>query len=573
MKIAFLAASDSGNYPFLNLIKIFKARGHEVHVFCLFENYNHIKIFVDNYIEVTSVGKMTSTFLDTFDLLFVSENFPTEHKINCLILEKDIFVVSLAMLFENDYIYPYSDLIFTLGENKIKTLEDLGYKIPFMATGNPQYDNFKDDYRNSSKFQKIILYIDQGLYPVGSYGKSELAKMLIAIAINNPEYKVIVKPRYLPYEKDNQVHICYEHIYDYIIKNCTALPENLVLLRKNVILRDLIRESSCIITPRSTAYLEAILMNKRIVLIEGLPSVECPDIRESRIERSYLKLRETGCVVNYKEILKYLPSGLEINQSFLTKEVYDFNTNATKKIIEVCEYIYTNLICKNKILQPRQFDYINYQESIKKYATEDSKDRKLNKLTNRYIQKAISIKYQLNIMNYNSDIIEIWEARKSCYDLETLNKVLNKIINKHLASFISNNDEIYTNKISQANGFYFLFYLGEYNEIINFPTEKILCEKEYHYFTGKAYFQTNDYQNSITFLKKYLELVECNINLHYKSKVDHPNFILSAFYYIGLAYFNIGEYDKAMMYFKNCLKMTEGKHAKALEYINLCKKG
>lgn len=599
MKILFLAGWDSCNYPFPNIINAFKKNGHEVTVLCLYKEYYHTKMFTENVITYTFVEDFPMEELKEYRVAFVGEGIPYDNKIAGLLRDNGTFIFTMAVLFLVDqqicnFMYSYADIILCMGHNFVRKQKRNKIKTTCIAVGNPQFDSMLDI--EDVNEENSILFIDAGLYPIGSKGKIELAEMLVEIALKCKEYNIIVKPRYLPDETSNQTHTYKRHLYDYITDICSeSIPENLILLKKHENLETLIKKAKCVITTFSSAHLEAVFLDKSLLLVEGLSSEDCDNFNENLISSIYKKLDGSGCTVSHKEICRYLPEGLKTSSSYAEDQIYECGSTSSYKVVEIAEFIYEKVV-KNGIYLPYlEMNCENYKSVIKEYILvnyEKGQDferinsfNKLNKEIDRIINRKID---ELNRVDKNT----FYSFGEDSYNYlyEKLTGYKNKLLmncneNEHkiyedlnifgtsivdgliLEFYKSNKEKFMKNRIVQANYIKYMYDTENFNEILRIK-EDILAKEAYFLYYGKYLFNSGKYKEATDNLRKYIELEENKD--YFETIVDNTDFKISGYFYLGVCYYNLGDYSKALEYFIKCQQISGGKHKKADEYIQLC---
>lgn len=472
-----------------------------IEVYPLADEYNLLRMFYDNGIKVKKSYEFSNAIVEKFDIIFAA---------SASMFSKDLYDVK-------KYIFTFTNNIFLengCGEDfefcsidKINNKYKKNYKNVRMAIGNPVYDNLKRTTSNNNQ----ILFIESGHYPYGSESRIELSKTILNICKEFPSYKLVIKPRFLP--GDNMVHINKGHLYKYILKECNGnLPENLIMLTEHLDLEELINKSKTVISLCTSAYIEPIIADKGLIVLEGLKSEESRDIRYKIINDNYNRIRKSGCVVNYKDVCNYLPEGIKCNENYYKEKVFSTG-NISDKIVEVIEYVYDVFLSKGKFPKIKMYTYNNFKAQIKE-------DRNINweKIERNRARNAIlvwifakfirEITIDLYIMDGKEQFLE--ELEKLFLEKNFCSKTRWEYYEKSLdllrGLFIKNSSKLMNDKIDQAILLEAMFHKGKINEIINMK-EKVLCKEYYLYIEGVYNFSNERYEDSIRCFEKYFNVV------------------------------------------------------------------
>lgn len=373
MTVLFIAAFDSVNYAYVNLIRELERRGHRA-ILLVWDkdDAGKNKMFVDNQIPFLDIAEFSAHSLKEVDFVVTTPfEYAKSKKLWKQIQRRGIFCVGFATLFSSIAMRTYTDLIFSRGISKFQEFEENGLHYTMVAAGNPQYDDLisaaDGKRRLAAEEIRRILFIDQGGYPFGPEGKSLLGQVLLAMAEKHPDKQFVIKPRYLPdVEIGAVLHRPSEHLYDFIPNP----PANLILLREPTILEDMLGDFDAVATMWSTAYLDAALNKMPIMLIRGLPSQEVMDVRCQRIEEAFTQLEKTGCVVDYQDVLKGKLEFRYADEAYLREEVENAGQPCTPEIVNALEDIYEQWIIAGKRPQEVfQTDIQTFREKLPSMAT------------------------------------------------------------------------------------------------------------------------------------------------------------------------------------------------------------
>jgi hypothetical protein len=257
---------------------------------------------------------------------------------------RGIFLISLANLFSSVTMWTSPDLVLTSSEATFAEFEKAGLAYNMVAVGNPQYDPLvrARAVRPRVKLDDIrsVLVVDQGAYPLGAVGKTQLADTLVALAVNNPRITFHVKPRYVPGEGGEHLHSVSDHLYSYL----RDTPDNLVLMREPSILEEVVLRHDAMITTWSTAHLDAVALGMPLLLIGGLDSIDVFDVRRQRVEAAYAHLSSTGCVVDWRRLqVGTCPFGWA-SAEYVSAEFYDIDAPCAPRVVDLMETVCRRLL-------------------------------------------------------------------------------------------------------------------------------------------------------------------------------------------------------------------------------------
>ena len=369
VKILLIASTDSYNFSLPRLFTCFKNKGHEVTV--LQTEYGKEHNFA---IKNLPVKKYFGTVrnIRSYDFA-VFENVLNEELLNQL-HSANVFCVSMYFhAFPMQYVlgsgYLYGNLTFSLGENFKEAQQRNGVIQEIIPIGSPQYDDMEVDSQSS---EKTLLFLEQHFYPAGDKGKQQLATTLIETAENNPDYKIIVKPRSLPKYHDQSKHKS-KHIYSYIEKQCeNKLPDNLVLLNEHKDLLELINQSCVVATTFSTAIYPCLIANKSVIWVSGFESEDIHYYNNKVVDSYYSQYSETDNIVHYSRLSESLAKAKPVNRNVVNSIVYMADRHAAERIVEVLEYLYKIVVERNLLLPYLDLSYENYQKKIEEYIANDN---------------------------------------------------------------------------------------------------------------------------------------------------------------------------------------------------------
>lgn len=399
MNVAVILGLDGSNYFLTGIVKELNRRGHKLTFYGRSLESVNIQMFMEFADEIKGLDvlddEIASGKISRFNCALCA-NDSTFHLLNTKLF---IFTYSITTIF-GTYLAEGGDLMFTTG---IPCYERAIYEeCAIVPVGNPKFDVVSKEI--STDFKKQFLFVDSGHYPFGSEGKRVIAELMVKIAEAFPDFKLVIKPRFL--ENDTAVtHLNKNHIYKNIRDVCKGkIPKNLEMLDHYGNMQDLINESCTVICLYTSAYLDAVVQQRGLLIIDGIPSEDTLDMRNDfhwRIMRN--DCGKTGCLVSYERVMDYLPQGLRVNEEAIAdKLTYVGCTSA--KAVDVIENV-SDKIVNN--LMPKARIYLNdtIQESDN-YETLDWntiwKRRKKNFLQYWFTRRIDAIDHRIDISDFEN---------------------------------------------------------------------------------------------------------------------------------------------------------------------------
>lgn len=433
---------------------------------------------------------------------------------------------------------------------------NLAKMAPCMATGLPTHEGLNFMGTGDSR---TILFIDSGHFPFG--GKKELSKVILQIAKTFPEYKIRVKPRYI--EGDHNVAHRNDELLAQYLDNGDK-PNNIEIIRKHTDLRDELKSCYLLISDTITSsYIEAALANRKILLLEGLPNEESKDISLKVVERQEKIAALTKCVVNYKDIMNYLPEGLTCSEDFLKKFVYK-REGVTKSVVDAMEYIYDSFISKNKFPKEDFYcsdDYVDTMNADENLSWESIIQR-------RYRTWLYDIStYDGRIygdLDFRPIIEAIEETRNIVITEENFGSIHKNICSKLLNLFENNREKLMKTALSQSYFFELLYLEGRISEI---DEDEVLCNTYYKYLQAKELSKIGNWEKCIELLNEYFS--EVQLNQFDRTLADEPLVKASGHFFRGMSYFSLERLEEAKKDFEICEELWNGKHKRAKEYLEI----
>lgn len=517
MKILVVAAHDAVNLSIENIVRELVKRGHEVHIFAKMIEYRHIRMFKDLQVFIHHVSELNENNVSEYDFAFCPMD-----GVDSLTFY-NIYVFSYNFIFNNRWASAGGDFMFTQTENRpIIQWEDCAR----MPVGTPKNDTLKSD----NKSDNTILFVDTGHYPFGLKGKQQLAQTLLAICESCSNNHIVVKPRWLPGEK-NTIHPEGVHLYDIISDLCNGeIPSNLELLYEHQDMQKLIDKSITVVTPASSAYLDAALRGKNILILNGFDSESSYDVRIDTIwKQQFDDMENTGCLINYADAVQYLPNGLKCGEEHLDK-VTACRENVSAHVVDVMEYIFTTFIEKNKFPKIERYDLMTYQKLMGVDNDIDFEVLKQKRIKNQVL--ALSRRFDWVVANINyQPWLDLLNEYYINYPLtvdgkRTLQTQMEQILYE---IWVEERDKLSQDSIDQSLYFYALDKLGRTDEILEIPEEHIFCKGSYYYYLGLIYKDKKQIARATDYFVKFLK--EANTRSYLKYPQDRWG-ICDAYNYI-----------------------------------------
>jgi len=536
--VLFLATFDSMNYPMAACAQELEKRGHKAIVLSRKpKDVVNNKMFSDSNIPVISCRQFDMCSLDFVDLVVVSPLKPAAYnRIHKGIRNRSIITCSFSGLFSSITTRAYPDFLLTLGAAKAEELADSHLRYSCIAVGNPQYDALVCRRKTGQTDIKRVLVVDQGGYPYGSKGKQQFADTIVHMANCNPNMEFVVKPRYVPNVSGQVVHNVSEHLYDFI----TEKPKNLILLDYPTILEDILPDFDAMITLWSTAYLDALMLNIPLILIDGLHSEDVFDVRKQRVKKAYDHLRKTGCLYRYDELDDLSDKFHLVSEEYAQHEVYKRDEPCAGRVVDFFELCFKELIKRN--LRPNQLINCNVDEFERElHATElvsaDSdryvvRMRYLDMLNDTLQEIAYNNRCMGEVLDLSS-LEDYYDIDLSSVDLHvgrrflrvTKKEILTRYYGIEVDYFNSNEGKKQLSEDRILQSFYFLLAskLGAIQVIEN-PPFKVLVPETQCYYLACVQLKEKKYKNAYENLFKF---VRSGVNADLVDLLEYRRFYTS----------------------------------------------
>lgn len=517
MKICVVAAADASNLAILNILREFEKRGHTIDIYTYFTDANSTRMFSKLKADLKNVAQLTQDIIAQYDIAFCGTD-AMHH-----LIWFDIYVFSYNFIM-NEWTTAGADFMFTTMMKRRSRWKEV---CPTIAVGVA-----KNDTPIGRCIGKQILYIDAGHIPFGHKGKEQVADMLLDICNAYPDYKLVVKPRWLLQDRENQTHRNSEHIYNLLeAKTRGELPANLVLLDKHLDLQTLIDESDCVVTTSISCYMDAALRGKGVIVVGGLDCEDQYQLRKNvALKQDYEYALDAKCVVDYKDIIKYLPYGIKVSDEHIYK-IVPCRWGASSHVVDIVEYVYGEFLKKGVYPQIKDYTFNNYKNEIEIDLSLNMQELKYLRMKNAVIGTSRMFSY----IDVNIDLNEWYKELNNVYKSYSLNERGLQDLKIYMQGkwnelLVKNQLELMDDSINQSYLLNALFVLGFYDDICSITPEKILCIGPYHFYMARICRKQCEIPEALGHYIKYIEENQCRT--YEKYSVDSSFAVKEAYSFI-----------------------------------------
>lgn len=479
MRILVVSFNDSDNLTIENVLYELEKRGHQITIFAPFRDDNSIRMFKRLNAEIRPTTELTNKVAKNFDVAFCSVMM-MQARLKFL----DIYCFVYAPYIEEFFMTDGADFLFTYRK---LSMSRYNFRCGSMPVGDPKNDKISNHKIDT---QKRILFIDSGHMPFGTAGKIQIADMLLDICRKFPDYELCIKPRWLRGSNINYTHQNREHIYSIIEERCNGeLPNNLNMLNEHLNLQELIDSSISVITLYTSALFNVILRDKGLLIASGWDNEDKWDVRND------IDIRDkedcyyaSGCLVDYREVTKYLPEGIHAKKEFSDKIFY-YKTDASKRIVDVMEYIYNIYLSKGLFPTPKEYQYESFKDELIPDSSINLEALKYERIRDIFQQKIALFSYKITApIDFSKYYQKLEETYQNCPLTESgfheyaaqFNLLQNQIL-------IDNASLMNTDAINQSFLLQAFYETGRVSAILEMPQENILCTGPYHFYLGQCY--------------------------------------------------------------------------------------
>ncbi|EHL04229.1 hypothetical protein HMPREF0322_05149 [Desulfitobacterium hafniense DP7] len=506
MKVLVIASSDADNWHIINICRELEYRGHTLTVY---NAQNHEAVFRNLKAQIEPISKLDDKTLKNFDLALCGDVGAG------YLLLRDIYVFVYEMSFIR-FMPGAADFILRFWDGKDKRYSQRAAQIPI---GNPKNDSiaFSKDTE-----KKRILYIDSGHLPFGHNGKAQIADMLLSMCHENPDYEVVIKPRWLRSQSTFLTHRNSEHIYDVIEERCNGeVPCNLNMLNEHLDLHDLIQSSCSVITLNSGAILDVLSYGKGLCIAGDYSQEDKYDMRLGKCEEERNFYARSGCVDTIAGIPKRMPHGIRSNGNFI-REVLPSITGASAKAADVMEFVYEKFLKYGKYPAIKNYDSNTYAlemidsgmsfDEIKQIRFENNAHKDLVLWQDFFKERLDFSETYKFIQSHYIDYPFTPEGRNEF--IRECNLIKNKIVR-------ANRDLLMCDAIDQDLLLRALYDTGYDDEILNIRQEEILAVGPHHFYTAQILRERGETEAAIKHYIIFLEEANSRSFEKYYTEVTH----------------------------------------------------
>lgn len=503
MNILVLAHNDSDNVMICNVLYELESRKHKIRLFTEFLDERTNRMFYALNAEIKNVDFLLDDDIDWCDCILSA----LRAHINIGRLGEKAFSKKYIFIYnhyiDNTWYTAGADFMFTCGYTRHMDHEE---DCPTMAIGCPKNDHDGIVIKSGNK-SKTFLFIDSGHYPFSHRGKKQVAILLLDIAKKFSDYKLIIKPRFLP-EDSNMLHSNSDHLY-YLINEMAidGIPKNLIFLYEHRDMQEMIDQSDCVLMLCTSAYVDVALRNKPMLIIEGIDNEDKYELRNDIEYKNIFDLRrKSGCVVNYKDVSNYLPEGLKCKQEHL-KELVAYPQNASKRMVDVMEHVVNTFLACGRFPKIQKYEYESYKQKmipddslnwdiilhkrLKNYGNDT-----LN-LFNRIVNK-IDISEYIHAIDYDYNSFDVTEQGFFKYQ---------KYLDDSFCDLIIENKDVLMNdRMDQGELLRAMYRRKKYTELFSVSEDDVLCEEPWLFYTGMVLAKEGNATEGIKRLVRYIQL-------------------------------------------------------------------
>ncbi len=474
MNVIVIFRADATNYWIKSIVKELQRRKHVLKCYIYSDEYINLQAIEDLNVKVNKIEALTPKDIDECDFIFGADD--TIPKIANV--KKPIITFNFAGVAE-DYFAACGDLMLVPNYARYPKIKEDCVAI---TVGDTDYFCPKD----CSDESKQILFIDSGHYPFGREGKRIVCQILLDICKKMADYTVKVKPRFLRSDK-NVTHRNSIHLYDGLneISN-GCLPENLILMEEYGDLNQLIDESKVVICMYTTAFFKVVKRRKKAIILDNLPNQDACNLTNEwhwNIVREVYK--KSGCLVDYRDALNYLPEGLECDKEFLDKYVpFSDRTDCCEKTVDAIEHVNEHFFSVGKFLKSVNTDILNYEKDI-----EEDIDGNWNSVIKRRLRNEVAyrtsrlfdeVDQELQLEEYLKWANEQIE-RNNNWSEKSLVELREKMYRKRLSYIVNSYDRIKGTPRKEAV-FYDSLYKLNSNLISELDCNSSGCVRALYYY-------------------------------------------------------------------------------------------
>ena len=516
MKILVVTSSDANNFSIENIVRELQKRGHQIKAYGRILSERAVRPFKEMGITVRPQEELTHADISQFDIALCGNDSMT------ILRFADIYVFSYNVVM-GTWVSEGADFMFTFVKDRHLLCDEDCATMPLGSTKN-------DADRVEQAPERQFLFIDAGHNPFGEKAKLRVVHMLLDVCRAFPAYKLVIKPRWLPEEKKGQSHRSSIHIYDLLkLESDGHLPDNLILLREHKNMQQLIDKSVCAITTSISSFWDVILRGRGCIVVDGLGGEEQFETRTA-FASEYEEARKAGLCVDYRDVVKFLPTGLHCAEGYIQERVA-YTENVSFRAANVIEYVYENYVCNGQYPAIQKYDYKDYKEKMAASPGLTLNELKYKRLKNSMLYQTRNWKWLRADIDYGG----FFELLESCYHSYSLSvdgyrALLDRVNEKSRSIILDNKEKCMADPIDQAIFLQTCFDAKREDLIWSVSERDVKCVGPYHYYLGRLCSKNNQPQMALEHFCIFLD--EANARSFNKYPQDRDEDVRIAYNYI-----------------------------------------
>lgn len=367
MRILFITNGDSEMFWNVDIIQALIERGHDVDVRVTCDEIS----FVHDYIERGIPYQLLAQPIEDPQQYTMASTAALTY-VNKALIDAGVFTFiyrggSVSHNEAAPFLGPAdNDLLFLGGRRSQQEWVTAGFSSEIIPIGCPRFDHLANVTTTDKKY---FLYLDKSVYPISKIDRLRALNYLCEIAWRYPEYKLIIKPRYIHHERNYTPHYHGEDFY-YLLSEIENKPPNLSVLDERISLEKLISECSVLISLPTSAFLPAMLLKKPILVLSGMnDEVIPPDLTVLTNMSDLINYyRDSGCVVTWDKMIEHLPDGLMASEAFVQDEVAYYDGKCTERLIVILEEIGKTIVGRSSRLPILGLNASNFKSCLAEYS-------------------------------------------------------------------------------------------------------------------------------------------------------------------------------------------------------------
>lgn len=501
MRILTVTYNDADNLTIAPVLFELEKRGHTIMIFAPYDDADSLRMFRGLKAQIRPFAEFRPQVSQQFDLAFC-----TVMMMECIKL-LDVYCFVYSQYFEEYYMTDGADFLFT---HRRGCLPRCDFRCATMEVGDTKNDLGEAGPVRPVTDEKRILFIDSGHIPFGDKGKEQIADLLLEACQQFPEYEIWIKPRWLRQTRTHYSHQNGCHLYDVLEKRCAYhIPPNLVMLNEHRDLQELIDNSRCVMTLYTGATLNVLARKRGLLVLSGWENDDKWDMRNAVViagkERMYA---ESGCLVDIREAIKYLPNGLQPTEAF-QEQMACRQQNASQRMADVMEFIFETYLRHGQYPATREYEYETFRQSMSADPALTLEDLKYERFRDVIQKRIASLTYDIVAP---VDFSHYYQKLDAVYRQYPLTEEGFVQISKDFAGLqneilIEQGDLLQDDEIDQSFWLQALFNAGREEELLRIDPAQLMNEEAYRYYLGMIYARRGMPQQALENFSLYLASV------------------------------------------------------------------